>query len=264
MLASLGCAAGGLRGHLGGSYVAVEVLRDSVGIMNTIVTILVKESAGLLAAVVLKLSPKGYRLESHKKTQAESGAERIQLFLKCPSTDLEEIEGDLQSLEHGIQIEGIEQAKTSAAIDEAVRTEKEVLGDIARAFPDVAGIVRKHGRALSAETRAKTLFDLGHKTGRATYKRDFSLGSPLKLPAAWRRVIVPAVRNFGETKAGDDMVTLQNCPFCAIGSDSSCCDFVTGFVQGLLDAGAYTQGKTVREAACKSKGSEGCTFVIES
>ena len=232
--------------------------------MNTIVTILVKESAGVLSAIVLKLSPKGYRLESHKKMQAEPGLERMKLFLKCPNTNLEQVEVDLKSLGYGIQIEQIDQDQGSAVVDEGARTDKEVLGDIARAFPDVAGIVRKHGGALSPATRAQRLFDLGHKTGRATYKRDYSLGSPLKLPAAWRRVIVPAVRNFGETSASDDTVTLENCPFCANGSGLSCCEFVTGFVQGLLDAGPYTQGTNVRESSCKSKGGEGCTFVIES
>lgn len=233
--------------------------------MNAIVTILLKESAGVLSAVVLNLSPKGYRLDSHQKMAAEAGLERMRLFLRCPNADLHQVEKDLQSLEHDITIENIELEGTpAAAVGDAVRTEKEVLGDIARAFPDVAHIVRRYGGTLSAETRSGSLFELGSKTGRATYKRDFALGSPLKMPAAWRRVIVPALRNFGETTADDESVTLLDCPFCTSGDTVSCCEFVTGFVRGLLDAGPYTQGSRVHEAACRSKGGQGCTFVIDS
>ncbi len=232
--------------------------------MNTVVTILVKESSGVLSAAVLQLSPKGYRLESHKKLPAVGGVERMKLFLKCPRTSIEQVKRDLQGLEHGIQIEKIELDDAAPAAGDGGMKQKDVLGNIARAFPDVAGIVRQYGASLSDETRAKSLFELGHKTGRAIYQRDFSLGSPLKLPAAWRRVIVPALRNFGDTKADDDTVTLVNCPFCAIGSNSSCCEFVTGFAQGLLDAGPYTQDNSVREAACKSKGAPGCTFVLNN
>ena len=232
--------------------------------MNAIVTILVKESAGVLSAVVLNLGPKGYRLDSHKKMTAEPGLERIRLFLRCPNANLHQVEKDLRSLEHDITIEKIELEGTPAAVDDGVRAEKEVLGDIARAFPDVAHIVRRYGRTLSAERRSRNLFDLGSKTGRAIYKRDFALGSPLKMPAAWRRVIVPALRNFGETKADDESVTLLNCPFCTSGDAVSCCEFVTGFVRGLLDAGPHTQGRRVHEAACRSKGSQGCTFVLDS
>jgi predicted hydrocarbon binding protein len=84
------------------------------------------------------------------------------------------------------------------------------------------------------------------------------------MPAAWRRMIVPAVRKFGETKADDKSVTLLDCSFCS--SDPtlvSCCEFVTGFVQGLLDAGLYTKGTKVHEVGCKSKGAQGCSFIID-
>ncbi len=232
--------------------------------MNAIVTILVEKSAGVLSAVVLKLSPKGYRLESHKTMAAEPGHHRMRLHLKCPGTALDQVERDVQLLGHDIRVEKIELDGAHDALDNSTRTQKEVLGDIAQAFPDVSQIVRRYGSALSDEMRAKSLFDLGAKTGRATYKRDYSLGSPLKMPAAWRRVIVPALRNFGDARADDASVTLLNCPFCSAGSEVNCCEFVTGFVQGLLDAGPYTQGKRVRETACGSKGDPGCTFTIDS
>ncbi len=232
--------------------------------MNVIVTILVKESAGVLSAVVLKLSPMGYRLESHKKLAADPGFQRMRLHLRCPSAELAQVERDLRGVQDGIRIEDIELEKTQSAVDDSARTEKEVLGDIVQAFPEVSPIVRRYGSMLSDAARSKSLFDLGSKTGRATYKRDFALGSPLKMPAAWRRVIVPAVRNFGETKASDDSVTLLNCPFCSSGPEVNCCEFVTGFVQGLLDAGPYTQDRRVRETACKSKGEQGCTFAIDN
>ena len=231
--------------------------------MNAIVTILVAESAGVLSALVLNLSPKGYRLESHKMMVPESGRDRMRLVLKCPSPNRAQLENDLLSLGHGISIENIELDSTVEAVDGGVRTEKEVLRDISRAFPDVAEIVRHYAQTLSGDKRAKSLLELGNKTGRAIYKRDFSLGSPLKMPAAWRRVIVPAVKHFGDTKASDDSFTLLDGPFSSRDSQPNCCEFVTGFVQGLLDAGPYTKETRVREATCTAKGAPGCTFVVE-
>jgi len=230
------------------------------------VTILVKKGTHSLAGVALGLSPKGYRVKSQETTEAEPGLERIKLFLKCPDTSSDQLEKDFQSLEQDIRVEKIEfDNKPTATAAESTRTEKEVLEDIARAFPNVSTIVRLYGQTLSDETRSQTLFNIGTKIGRATYKKDFALGSPLKMPVAWRRMIVPAVRNFGETKADDDSVTLLNCPFCSSASNGvNCCEFVTGFVQGLLDAAPHTQGTRVHEEECKTKGSQGCTFVIDN
>lgn len=232
--------------------------------MIAIATILVKKRAGSLSAVALGLSTKGYQLQSQEITEAEFSLQRIRLFLKCTDKNAEQVEKDIQSLGPDIRIEKVELEGTSNPTVNSVKTEKEVLQDIVRAFPDVSEIVRKYGQSLSAETRSKNLFNLGHKIGRATYKRDFALGSPLKMPAAWRRMIVPAVRKFGETKADDESVTLLDCPFCLSDPTSaSCCEFVTGFIQGLLDAAPYTKGTKVHEAGCKSKGAQGCSFIID-
>lgn len=234
------------------------------------VTIVVKKGAHSLAGVALGLSPKGYRVKSQEISEAEPGLERIRLLLKCPDTNSDQLKEDFKGLEQDIRIEKIEfdnkpTATAAVAAADNTRTEKEILEDIVRAFPNVSTIVRLYGQTLSDETRSQTLYSLGTKIGRATYKKDFALGSPLKMPVAWRRMIVPAVRNFGETKADDESVTLLDCPFCSSGPNGvSCCQFVTGFVQGLLDAAPYTQGTRVHEEECRTKGAHGCTFVIDN
>jgi predicted hydrocarbon binding protein len=224
----------------------------------------VNERMGILSAVALRLSPKGYQLQSQEFARTESGLERIRLFLKCPDKSAEQVEQEMRSLGPDITVENVELRSTQAAVAVGNKTEKEVLQEISRAFPDVSAIVLKYAVSLSAGTRSESLFGLGNKIGRAIYKRDFALGSPLKVPAAWRRMVAPAVGNFGETEVDDESISLLNSPFRSSNSASvDCCEFVTGFIQGLLDVGPYTKETTVREAECKSKGAPQCTFVID-
>jgi predicted hydrocarbon binding protein len=232
--------------------------------MIAIVTILVNKRTGILSAVALGLSTKGYQLQSQEIAEARPGLERIRLFLKCPDKSAEQVEKEVSSLGPDITVENVELKNTPAPLTVGKKTEKEVLQEIARAFPDVAAIVLTYGKSLGAETRSESLLALGNKIGRATYKRDFALGSPLKVPAAWRRMIAPAVGNFGEIKADDESITLLNSPFIPSNpASANCCEFVTGFIQGLLDAGPYTKGTNVCEVKCKSKGAPECTFVID-
>lgn len=232
--------------------------------MIAVVSILVKNRTGILSKVVLGLSTKGYQLQRQEFTEADFGLKRMKLFLKCPDKSAKEVEQEVRNLGFEIRVENVKIESKPASVSVSKLTENDILQEIARTFPDISEIVLEFGRSLSAESRAESLFVLGNKIGRATYKRDFALGSPLKLPAAWRRMIDPALGNFGETRVDDESITLLNSPFSPNDSSSiSCCEFITGFIQGLLDTGPYTKDTEVSEVECKSNGAQGCTFAIE-
>ena len=100
------------------------------------------------------------------------------------------------------------------------------------------------------------------KLGRYHYKKDWSFGSPLKMPAALRRALVPALEKFGAVQATDTEVALPDSPFRGGGEHINCCEFVTGFMQGFLDAGPLSGNTRVQKTACQSSGATHCIYTV--
>jgi predicted hydrocarbon binding protein len=82
------------------------------------------------------------------------------------------------------------------------------------------------------------------------------------MPAALHRTLVPALQKFAGVAATDTDVAFDDSPFCHPGGDGNCCEFLTGFIQGFLDAGPSTQNTQVIETACRASGAPRCTYTI--
>jgi predicted hydrocarbon binding protein len=135
------------------------------------------------------------------------------------------------------------------------------LVEIVDAFPQIVDPVQRFAASLEGASRREASFRLGQRMGRREYKRSFSLGSPLKLDLALRRMVVPALRPFARAEAQDTTVRVPNCPFCInLRAAEPCCDFLGGFLQGFLDAHPGTPGLRVREVQCKACGHAECSF----
>jgi predicted hydrocarbon binding protein len=105
------------------------------------------------------------------------------------------------------------------------------------------------------------LVEAGRKIGAYQYEKEWSFGSPLKMPVALRRTLVPALETLGNVDASDTEVSLSDSPFCSSGK-IACCEFLTGFMQGFLDAGPLTQSTRVQKTACIAKGASRCTYTF--
>jgi len=90
--------------------------------------------------------------------------------------------------------------------------------------------VQAYGESFGADTRDKELVEAGRKIGAFQYEKEWSFGSPLKMPVALRRTLVPALETFGKVDATDTELTLPDSPFCGT-SKIPCCEFLTGFMQ---------------------------------
>lgn len=147
-----------------------------------------------------------------------------------------------------------------AAADVEARLQA-ALVEIVDAFPQIVDPVQRFAASLEGASRREASFRLGQRMGRREYKRSFSLGSPLKLDLALRRMVVPALRPFARAEAQDTTVRVPNCPFCInLRAAEPCCDFLGGFLQGFLDAHPGTPGLRVREVQCKACGHAECSF----
>jgi len=147
-----------------------------------------------------------------------------------------------------------------SAVDVETRLQA-ALAEIVDAYPQIVDPVQRFAAAFEGAGRREASFRLGQRMGRREYKRSFSLGSPLKLDLALRRMVVPALRPFAKAEAQDSTLRVPNCPFCInLRAAEPCCDFLGGFLQGFLDAHPGTPGLRVREVQCKACGHAECSF----
>jgi predicted hydrocarbon binding protein len=105
------------------------------------------------------------------------------------------------------------------------------------------------------------LIEAGRKIGAFAYEKEWSFGSPLRMPIALRRTLVPALETVTKVRASDTEVHFPDSPLCS--GKVSCCGFLGGFMQGFLDVGPLTANTRVDRIACKTKGDPHCSFKIE-
>src|ERR1041385_757595 len=155
--------------------------------VETVITISGADKAGALAGLVVFLTRKGYTVKGQKVSDLPSGARLLKIRLGLAQVNKE----------------------------------------MAAQFPDIVALVRAYGGAFGLEGRAQALLDAGKKIGAFNYRKEWSFGNPLRMPAALRRALVPALEKFAQVEATDTRIVLPDSPFCAAGSEINCCDFIT-------------------------------------
>ena len=73
---------------------------------------------------------------------------------------------------------------------------------------------------------------------------------------------MPALEKLAKLEATDTSITFPDSPFWGGRSQVSCCEFLTGFMQGFLDAGPLTSDTRVQKAACRAKGDAHCGYTV--
>ena len=209
------------------------------------------EKSGALARVSALLVRNGYPLKGQQLVDGPSGARLVKIMIDAPQVDRAKLASELRSLGSEFTLLGMEGASSGAPS----------LKDIAAKFPDIAPLVRAYGEAFAGGARESELFEAGKKIGAFQYEKEWSLGSPLKMPTAMRRTLVPALEALGKVEASDTEVNFPESPFCS--GKVTCCGFLGGFMQGFLDAGPLTVNTRVENASCKARGDARCSFKVQ-
>ena len=215
------------------------------------ITISGAEKSGALARIAAFLVRKGYPLKGQQIAESASGAKLVKISLGVSHLDKSRLAAEIKSLSPDFRLVSVEGAQTAAPS----------IKDMADRFPDIASLVRAYGESFGSESRDRELLEAGKKIGAFQYEKEWSFGSPLKMPVALRRTLVPALETLGKVDASDTDVALSDSPFCSTGK-SACCEFLTGFMQGFLDAGPLTQNTRVHKAECRAKGNPRCTYTF--
>jgi len=210
------------------------------------------EKSGALARVSALLVRNGYPLKGQQLVDGPSGAKLVKVMIDAPQVDRAKLAAELRSLGSEFTLLAMEGAPSGPAPS---------LKDIATKFPDIVPLVQAYGEAFAGDARESELFEAGKKIGAFQYEKEWSFGTPLKMPTALRRTLVPALEAMSKVDATDTEVRFPDNPLCA--GKVACCAFLGGFIQGFLDAGPMTANTTVERTSCRAKGDARCGFKIQ-
>ena len=232
--------------------------------METVITIRGADKAGSLARILSFLAHKGYGVKGQQITELPSGARLLKFRVSLAQIDKERLGAEIKALNPDYEVVNVAFEGGGSALRTKTPEESaaELIKEMASKFPDLVPLVRAYAGAFDAGARGHALAEAGTKLGRYHYKKDWSFGSPLRMPAALRRALVPALEKFAAVQATDTEIMLPDSPFCGTGEQINCCEFLTGFMQGFLDAGPLSGNSRVEKTACRASGQAHCIYTV--
>ena len=216
------------------------------------ITISGADKSGALARISTFLVRKGYPLKGQQLVESASGGKLVKISIDMTHVDQAKLAAEIKGLSPEYDLVSVESAQSGAIPS---------VKDIAAKFPDIAPLVRAYAESFEGDKREHELFEAGKKIGAFQYEKEWSFGSPLKLPTALRRTLVPALEALGKVEASDTELRFLDSPFCA--GKIACCAFLGGFMQGFLEAGPLTANARVEKVSCRTKGGSYCSFKLQ-
>src|SRR5258705_1375783 len=169
------------------------------------ITISGAEKSGGLARITAFFVRNGYPLKSQQIVESPSGAKLVKISLDITHVDKVKLAAEIKSLSPDFKVVSVEGSQSGSAPS---------IKEIAARFPDIAPLVQAYGESFGADTRDGELGEAGKKIGAFQYEKEWSFGSPLKMPVALRRTLVPAVEALGKVDATDTELALFDSPPC--------------------------------------------------
>jgi predicted hydrocarbon binding protein len=233
--------------------------------MATVITISGADKTGALARLYSFFARKGYGVRGHHVTESEGG-KLLNITIDGVRIDRDALSAEIKDLSADYVVVGVAADAAGAPAEGRKKSQPDAsaLKEMAARFPDIAALVQRYAEGFDYEMRDQEIFAAGRKLGAHQFRKDWSLGSPLRMPTALRRTLVPALEKICEVEASDEQVVLKDSPFCR-GRDRlrCCCEFVTGFMQGFLDAGPGTKDCRVQKTTCRANGGPHSAYSVK-
>lgn len=232
--------------------------------MATVITISGADKTGALARLYSFFARKGFGVRGHHVTES-AGARLLSISIDGARIDHEALSAELKELSADYSLVSVAaEGPDTATSEKKPQADPGALKEMAARFPEIAELVHKYADSFDYEKRDQELYAAGRKLGAHHYKKEWSLGAPLKMPVALRRTLVPALEKLCEIDASDDRVVLRDSPFCRGGDRlRCCCEFVTGFMQGFLEAGPATKDSRVQKTTCRANGGPHSAYAVK-
>lgn len=215
---------------------------------------------GMLSRVSVILTRNNYRIMRQSQTPVDDKLQQINFELngdQWPVPDA--IIDELRNVDSALVV--VSNGSTRESVAKAAQQSDTLdLEDLYQVWPNITPWIATRVAKWSDEEKNKNLFELGAAMGRRKFADEYSLGAPMDLKSALKRMLIPAVKPFAKARAeGSDAISLDSNLFCKERKPHYC-ELTRGFLEGFLADGELTQGVRVRQSACKCKGDAGCSY----
>jgi predicted hydrocarbon binding protein len=236
--------------------------------------ITVNEQSGLLVKIYRCLHKSDYKITSHHLTPHPS-AGKIVVKIIVAEGELPisfNLESQLLNIEGCLDISydepqwSDEEEPTSMAQTISNTKTKEIKNAaqfIVNDIDNIANLVASFKRKFGSNNESQNLYHLGFEVGSAIYETEYSLGKPLKLELAIKRMLSEATKKFGKSSCGKQTFTIEDNIFCNARNPDGDCDFTKGYITGFLHSSPTTSEVKVQRNSCRSHGQFSCSFEFQ-
>lgn len=249
--------------------------------MTSVTVILtVEERSGILSSAVTSLRRFGLNFERHRSHEdPDTGARRMVIEASGTLSDPEGLAARLQGIRGVLEVEPIgtgQAAGTPAqqpapAAQATVEISDQLVADLVADYPRIMPRFEAFELELPADNRQGPQRELGRRVGAALapgYRAD--LEASLDLGQALENVAVPALDRLAQAQVtGDDALEVPLSSFTrrylnsmdlTFGAELDHCWFLSGLLEGLLEASPHFTSVQVNEERCRAVGDETCRF----
>jgi predicted hydrocarbon binding protein len=236
--------------------------------------ITVNEQSGLLVKIYRCLHKSDYKITSHHLTpHPTSGKVVVKIIIAEGELPINfSLESQLLNIEGCLDIgydepqwnDDEELTSVTNTISETKAKEIKVAAQyIVNDLDNIENLVASFRRKCGDNNVSQNLYHLGFEVGSAVYETEYSLGKPLKLELAIKRMLSDATKKFGKSSCGTQTFTIEDNIFCNVRNPDGDCDFTKGYITGFLHSSPTTDEVKVQRNSCRSHGQFSCSFEFQ-
>ena len=248
--------------------------------MRIEINITADKSPGVLAKVIVALRRLSLNLAQQQMTEYDDTR-----LLELVVQGAQEVNTDTL-VATMLGISGIEQAvivgneapKVVQPVEEQPQTP--IQGDslaveIANAFPNIGDLVTNQLESLKPELAVESMFALGMEVAQLRKDNFVELPMQVTMDTFIRDRLIPDIQAFSKLEVGDEGLKVLSSVFSKTkkasgfgfqlgGPDGLAkCDFLSGYIQGMLEATPSMEYSHVEETMCRKEGQPYCLFEFE-
>ncbi len=223
-------------------------------------------AVGILARITLLLMEKNFIIVDHSREKPKHHNEKYHLILS--------LSYNYEKLSNEIVDSLIQELKTVEHVHEVLKTDlknKESLltigNHIVQSYPDIMIPLNEYAKKLDREdeeNKTAILYEVGKMVGKKIAINHYKfLHIDESITKALKKIVLPVISPFSLAKVIDNELHVSVCPFCMSPEESivtvTQCDFLTGFIVGLIKT---KQDVYVEKIKCRAYKSKTCIFSV--
>lgn len=240
--------------------------------MAATIKLRVNSGSGVLSAVVSRLQAAGVRVKSHDLEPINEGSAMLTLNAEADDgVDKEDLRSRLSDIEVVQSVEDISSGESAPARRAAeVEVSVELVNRIVASYPKIMPHIQNYEEQIAKDPqRVEKLKQLGVEAGRR-FAAALEPGSLESLSDVIDDVVLPGIGSIAEASRSGDTVVVPVSLFSRrvvtsmdlFSDDDQKCDFLCGFIEGLVSSSPGYESVSVTESRCRANGDPACVFTL--